>query len=327
MTSGGIISTVAGNGIMGYSGDGGAATSASLNRPFDVAVDGEGNLYIADLDNWRIRKVTTGGVISTIAGNGTAGFSGDGGPATSASIYSPIAVAVTGDGRVYIADANVNRVRMLTPSFPLAPSNVDALVAVKFIKRNIVYTATVTWLDNSDNESAFLIRRFSNASGTCVVEAGFSATVPAGSTAYTDATASASTCGYGVASTNSSGASAFVDDKDVGTGTGPSAPTNVNAVVTSSMRGKNTVVFTGTITWENTSADVSNFLVRRYIMSGSSCIVDAAFGTVRLAAGQTSYTDSKATVTTCAYDVGALNSRGVSAFIGDSDLSIGINPF
>ena len=83
--SSGIITTVAGNNTWGFSGDGGQATKAQLNDAGGIAVDSAGNLYIADTFNYRIRKVTTGGIISTIAGTGTAGFSGDGGPATTAA--------------------------------------------------------------------------------------------------------------------------------------------------------------------------------------------------------------------------------------------------
>jgi PKD repeat protein len=108
--SGGIITTVAGNGTWGYSGDGGQATSAQLKTPDGVAADGQGNLYIADVENNRIRKVS-GGIITTVAGAGTAGFSGDGGQATSAQLNSPEAVLVDGQGTMYIADAKNNRVR------------------------------------------------------------------------------------------------------------------------------------------------------------------------------------------------------------------------
>ena len=84
--SNGVITTVAGNGTAGFSGDNGPATSAQLNYPQGVAVDSAGNLYIADTGNNRIRKVSNG-VITTVAGNGTAGFSGDNGPATSAQLH------------------------------------------------------------------------------------------------------------------------------------------------------------------------------------------------------------------------------------------------
>ena len=115
VTPGGIISTVAGNGTGGFSGDGGPATSAELLYPNGVAVDSSGNLYIADYQNQRIRKVTAAGIISTIAGDGTAGYSGDGGAATSAELNFPTRVAVDSSGNVYIADLLNNRVREVTP--------------------------------------------------------------------------------------------------------------------------------------------------------------------------------------------------------------------
>ncbi len=111
----GLITTVAGNGTKGYSGDGGAATSAQLNYPYGVAVDTAGNLYIVDEGNNRIRKVNaTTGVITTMAGNGTAGFSGDGAAATLARLNNPTGIAVDAAGNLYIADSNNNRIRKVT---------------------------------------------------------------------------------------------------------------------------------------------------------------------------------------------------------------------
>ena len=101
----GIIRTVAGNGQEGFSGDGGPATEASLANPHGVEVDGEGNLFISDTTNDRIRRVdATSGLITTIAGNGSFGRSGDGGPATEASLGGPHSVALDADGNIYIAD-------------------------------------------------------------------------------------------------------------------------------------------------------------------------------------------------------------------------------
>ena len=109
----GIITTVAGTGSPGYSGDNGAATSATLNTPWSVTVDAAGNLYIADSGNSVIRKVS-GGVITTIAGTGTAGFSGDNGAATSATLNGPGGIALDASGNLYIADFGNNRVRMVS---------------------------------------------------------------------------------------------------------------------------------------------------------------------------------------------------------------------
>jgi sugar lactone lactonase YvrE len=115
VTPQGIISTVAGTGgTEGYSGDGGAATKATLMAPLGVAVDSSGNLYIADYYGW-VRKVNAStGVISTLAGTGSNGYSGDGGPATSAQFYNPIAVAVDSAGNVYVADSGNGAVRMIS---------------------------------------------------------------------------------------------------------------------------------------------------------------------------------------------------------------------
>jgi uncharacterized protein (TIGR03437 family) len=116
VTPEGTITTVAGNGQSGYSGDGGLATAAWLNDPTGVAVDAAGNLYIADTYNYRIRKVTPAGVITTVAGNGQSGYSGDGGPATAAGLNDPTGVEVDAAGNLYIADGRNSRVRKVTPA-------------------------------------------------------------------------------------------------------------------------------------------------------------------------------------------------------------------
>ncbi len=113
----GNISTIAGTGTAGNTGDGAAATSATLSLPRGVALDSDGNVYIADAGNNRIRKVTVStGNIAALAGTGTAGFTGDGGAATSATLSSPEAVAVDSSGDVYIADSTNNRIRKVTVS-------------------------------------------------------------------------------------------------------------------------------------------------------------------------------------------------------------------
>jgi uncharacterized protein (TIGR03437 family) len=115
VTTGGVISTIAGNGKAGYGGDGSAATGAQLNSPQGLAVDAGGNLYIADTQNARVRKVTAGGTISTVAGNGTPGFGGDNGTATAAQLNIPVGLAVDASNNLYIADFTNNRIRKVTP--------------------------------------------------------------------------------------------------------------------------------------------------------------------------------------------------------------------
>jgi len=120
----GTITTVAGSGQQGFSGDGGPALDARLNNPQGVAVDAAGNLYIADNVNGRVRKVTPNGIITTVAGTGVRGSTGDGGPAVSAQIGNPSGVAVDPSGNLYIVDNQYGRIRKvtfaLTTSAPMA---------------------------------------------------------------------------------------------------------------------------------------------------------------------------------------------------------------
>ena len=109
------ITTVVGNGTVGFSGDGGPATQARLNHPESVAPAADGSLYIADAQNSRIRRVGPDGVIITVAGNGTVGFSGDGGPATQAALFYPAGVAPAANGSLYIADSRNHRIRRVGP--------------------------------------------------------------------------------------------------------------------------------------------------------------------------------------------------------------------
>ncbi len=113
----GLISIVAGSGYYGYGGDGGPATQAALSEPESVAVDPSGNLDIADTENYRIRQVgASTGFISTIAGTGAYGFSGDGGPSVNAELSLPLDVAVDSSGNIYVADFGNGRIREITPS-------------------------------------------------------------------------------------------------------------------------------------------------------------------------------------------------------------------
>ncbi len=115
VTGAGTILTVAGDGVVGYNGDDRAASTARLNYPWRLAVDQARNLYIADRSNQRIRKVSPEGIITTVAGNGTYGYDGDGGRAKSAQLANPVGVAVDAAGNLWIADNMNNRIRKVTP--------------------------------------------------------------------------------------------------------------------------------------------------------------------------------------------------------------------
>ncbi len=110
----GIITTIAGNGEEGYSGDGGPATEASLS-PTDIDIDPNGNIIIADCNNHRIRKINEQGIITTIAGNGKEGYSGDGGPATEASLKYPSGITVDATGNIFIVDSWNQCIRKINP--------------------------------------------------------------------------------------------------------------------------------------------------------------------------------------------------------------------
>ncbi len=109
--SGQIINTIAGTGAPGFSGDGGPATAAQLNRPFNLVADNAGNVLIADHINNRVRKISPAGIITTIAGISLGGFSGDGGPATAAKLSQPTAVAIDHIGNIFICDYANNKIR------------------------------------------------------------------------------------------------------------------------------------------------------------------------------------------------------------------------
>jgi hypothetical protein len=159
----GIITTVAGNGTTGYSGDNGPATSAQLNANFDVSVDGAGNLYIADFNNNVIRKVNTSGIISTYAGNGTGGYSGDNGPATSAQLNNPMGVKADASGNIYIGDWSNNVVRKVSCVSNPNPFANTCATSFSLGTGDTTYAitpsinSTVTWFDwqNTDNMVSF----------------------------------------------------------------------------------------------------------------------------------------------------------------------------
>jgi sugar lactone lactonase YvrE len=134
----GAIATVAGNGRSGYAGDGAGAASANLNSPGGVAVDSSGVVYIADTNNHVVRQVSAAGVISTLAGTGSLGYAGDGGPPSSAALYQPAAVLADASGKVYVADTYNNAIRVLVPT------GTQPVFTVQAAASGGAYTVTVT---------------------------------------------------------------------------------------------------------------------------------------------------------------------------------------
>ncbi len=116
ITPDGTITTIAGTGAPGFSGDGGPATNAQLNTPTGVHADSSGNIFISDVGNQRIRKIDPSGTITTVAGNGGKGYSGDGGPATSASFYNAVRCTIDPSGNLLIADQSNHRIRIVNPA-------------------------------------------------------------------------------------------------------------------------------------------------------------------------------------------------------------------
>jgi hypothetical protein len=110
----GIITTIAGNGVAAFGGDGGPATAASFDYPNDLAFDPWGNLYVCDLHNNRVRRIDPAGIITTFAGTGAIGYSGDGGPATAATFNGPTGIAINQEGDVYISDGTNRRIRKIS---------------------------------------------------------------------------------------------------------------------------------------------------------------------------------------------------------------------
>lgn len=139
LSSSGAITTIAGSSASGYSGDGGPARNAQLNTPGNIAIDSAGNLYIGDTGNNRVRRVSPAGIITTIAGNGTYGSTGDGGPATQAAIRGPGPMTVDRSGNVYISELTTGTIRRISStdgtittvfSSPAVPATVPGSIAV-----------------------------------------------------------------------------------------------------------------------------------------------------------------------------------------------------
>jgi sugar lactone lactonase YvrE len=178
----GTITTIAGTGAQGFSGDNALATAAQLNLPTAVAFDATGNLYLADTGNHRIRKISTTGIITTIAGTGTQGFSGDNAPATAATIDSPTGLALDASDNLYLADTHNHRIRRIdaatgiittlagtgTPSF--SGDNAAATTATLALPHGLTIDATGNlYLADTENHR---IRRIDAATGVITTVAG-----------------------------------------------------------------------------------------------------------------------------------------------------------
>ena len=202
----GTITTIAGTGRVGFSGDGGPAVAARLGYPEGVALDGSGNLYVNDRLNQRIRRVDPSGTITTIAGTGKVGFSGDGGPAVQAQFDYPQDLAVDSAGNLYVADTDNNRVRILTrTTSPVTLPRPTGLTATAVSSSRI----DMTWRDNSHNETGFRIGRRQNGSAEWV-EVG---TTAANVNTFSDAGLEPDTTyRYRVQAFNSAGGSAFSNE-------------------------------------------------------------------------------------------------------------------
>ena len=179
MDAAGIITTVAGTGEQGKNGDNGPAVAAQFSYPEGVAVDGLGNLYIADTGNHRIRRVDASGIITTIAGTGRQGFRGDGDPAVAAQLSRPDGVAMDGSGNAYIADRENHRIRVLTRASSSTALSPPTNLVTTAVSRSGVDLA---WQDNSINETGFRVQRRQGGRGDWVV----AGTTAANNTIFSD---------------------------------------------------------------------------------------------------------------------------------------------
>ncbi len=176
----GFVEKIAGTGTGGYNGDGIAAGSARLNYPSGVGVDNAGNVYIGDRVNHRIRKVNTSGIISTIAGTGNVGFSGDGGNATSAMLNYPRNLFADGSGNIYFGDTGNDRVRKITychlPDIPVLAASQAVICGGE---------STILSIASGDLNDAAEWNWYSGSCGGILVGSGDSITVsPASTTSY-----------------------------------------------------------------------------------------------------------------------------------------------
>jgi len=180
VSSNGIIATVAGNGTRGTSGDGGPATRAQLDWPSGIAVDGAGNLFISELFGHRVRKVSADGIITTVAGNGIEGFSGDGGPAVSAQLQWPNALAADGAGNLFISDAGNHRVRRVSPDGIIATVAADfgASVGMAVDASGNLFLASI--YDGEESELGRILKVAANGTITTLADTEMLMGLPSG---------------------------------------------------------------------------------------------------------------------------------------------------
>ena len=170
----GTITTVAGTGVAGFSGDGGPATSAQINGVHNLAVMPDGGFLLTDTQNHRVRRVFPDGTIETIAGTGAPGFSGDGGAATSATLQYPKAVAVTPSGEILIADETNNRIRFV--GTPEPPANVSLPTVSGTAQEGSQLTASAGGWSGTGPVVAYQWRRCDTSGGSCTDVAGATST-------------------------------------------------------------------------------------------------------------------------------------------------------
>jgi sugar lactone lactonase YvrE len=312
VTTDGIIHTVAGNNTLGpgFSGDGGAATSAQLNEPMGVTVDPAGDLYIADFFNNRIRKVDTAGVITTVAGNGIGTFAGDGGPATLASLSGPQKVELDGQGNLYIGDTKNNLVRKvtvagptLTFATPTRAGTTDTTDGPLGVTVSDIGNAPLTLEKPASGSNPTISANFSlfsGETGACptLTSSSASATLAEGASCALDVNfapvATGSLTGSLVLTDNSLNAPANADTISLaGMGTGPTAsfsPTSLSfpstTVNTTTAAMTTTLSNTGTATLNIagitiTGTNASNFAetstCAATLAAGSNCIISVTF--------------------------------------------------